>query len=243
MPNIYLRLPLSRCQFIRNRDPNHVLSKCDPLVFNSYMPEHFILRNSLTPAVANCKQINMTCFSQQQWRNMMQGRHPLGGSIVIKRDVHQYLSYGEVQYLNGKLDYAKTMNEDYLCIKLPNEVEMVDVVKSVTPSWTIDTNGVRRLLTSINNDFKRSIVEWSLSTFDYCTSKGRLIARSRAASLERYLMRYGIEPTTEEKDNLRRIVNRWLSTEHANYKSFSCFDMQYGDAKESCMHIDEIQWL
>ena len=54
MPNIYLRLPTSRCQFFRHRDPKHTLAKDEPLVFSPYMPHHFVLRKYLTniPAVA-----------------------------------------------------------------------------------------------------------------------------------------------------------------------------------------------
>ena len=52
MPNIYLRLPISRCQFFRHRDPKHTLAKDEPLVFSPYTPEYFVMRNSLTNAGA-----------------------------------------------------------------------------------------------------------------------------------------------------------------------------------------------
>ena len=52
MPNIYLRLPTSRCQFFRNRDPKHVLAKDEPLVFSVYSSEYFVMRSSLTNAGA-----------------------------------------------------------------------------------------------------------------------------------------------------------------------------------------------
>lgn len=61
--------------------------------------------------------------------------------------------------------------------------------------------------------------------------------------LERYLMRYGIEPTWQEKDNLRRIIDRWLRTEHSYFKAYSCVDMQYVDDNEAQYPIGEVQWL
>lgn len=243
MPNIYLRLPTSRCQFFRNRDPKRVLAKDEPLVFSVYSPEYFVMRSSLTNAGALSQEVNTQCFSQQQWRNMLNGRHPLGGNMLVTRDFSEYLTYDEVLHLNGNKEYSKSDNEDYLCIKLPSEIEVIDTVRAVTPTWNLDRSGIYKLLELLNNDFKRSVVEWALATFDFCTANGKIIARSKAAMLERYLMRYGINPSTEEKDNLRRVVERWLKSEHNFFKAYSCLDMQYEDMSESEHHIDEISWL
>ena len=243
MPNIYLRLSTSRCQFFRHRDPKRVLAKDEPLVFSVYSPEYFVMRSSLTNAVALSQEVNTQCFSQQQWRNMLNGRHPLGGNMLVTRDTSEYLTYDEVLHLNGNKEYSKSDNEDYLCIKLPSEIEVIDTVRAVTPTWNLDRSGIYKLLELLNNDFKRSVVEWALATFDFCTANGKIIARSKAAMLERYLMRYGINPSTEEKDNLRRVVERWLKSEHNFFKAYSCLDMQYEDMSESEHHIDEISWL
>lgn len=243
MPNIYLRLPTSRCQFFRNRDPKRVLAKDEPLVFSVYSPEYFVMRSSLTNAGVLSQEVNTQCFSHQQWRNMLNGRHPLGGNMLVTRDNSEYLTYDEVLHLNSNKEYSKSDNEDYLCIKLPSEIEVIDTVRAVTPTWNLDRSGIYKLLELLNNDFKRSVVEWALATFDFCTANGKIIARSKAAMLERYLMRYGINPSSEEKDNLRRVVERWLKSEHNFFKAYSCLDMQYEDMSESEHHIDEISWL
>lgn len=240
MPNIYLRLPSSRCQFFRNRDPKHVLAKDEPLVFSPYMPHHFVLRKHITNIPAVTQKVNPQCFSHHQWRNMMQGKHPNGGEVVTKRDPHEYLSFGEVQRLSGRRDYAKSDNEDYLCIKLPSEVEVIDVVRQVTPAWNLSTRGIRQLLIMLNDDFKRSVVEWALATFDYCTSNKRIICRRQTAMLERFLMRYGIDQNENEKDTLRRIINRWLTSDHSNFKAYSCADMQYIDDSEKVYFVDDV---
>ena len=240
MPNIYLRLPTSRCQFFRNRDPKHTLAKDEPLVFSPYMPHHFVLRKHITNIPAVTQKVNSQCFSHQQWRNMMQGKHPNGGEVVTKRDPHEYLSFGEVQRFSGRQDYAKSDNEDYLCIKLPSEVEVIDVVRQVTPVWNLSTRGIRQLLRMLNDDFKRSVVEWALATFDYCTSDKRIIFRRQTAMLERFLMRYGIDQNESEKDALRRIISRWLTSNHSNFKAYSCADMQYIDDSEKRYCVDDI---
>lgn len=240
MPNIYLRLPTSRCQFFRNRDPKRVLAKDEPLVFSPYMPHHFVLRKHITNIPAVTQKVNSQCFSHQQWRNMMQGKHPNGGEVVTKRDPHEYLSFGEVQRFSGRQDDAKSDNEDYLCIKLPSEVEVIDVVRQVTPVWNLSTRGIRQLLIMLNDDFKRSVVEWALATFDYCTSDKRIIFRRQTAMLERFLMRYGIDQNESEKDALRRIISRWLTSNHSNFKAYSCADMQYIDDSEKRYCVDDI---
>ena len=240
MPNIYLRLPTSRCQFFRNRDPKHTLAKDEPLVFSPYMPHHFVLRKHITNIPAVTQKVNSQCFSHQQWRNMMQGKHPNGGEVVTKRDPHEYLSFGEVQRFSGRQDDAKSDNEDYLCIKLPSEVEVIDVVRQVTPVWNLSTRGIRQLLLMLNDDFKRSVVEWALATFDYCTSDKRIIFRRQTAMLERFLMRYGIDQNESEKDALRRIISRWLTSNHSNFKAYSCADMQYIDDSEKRYCVDDI---
>lgn len=242
MPNIYLRLPTSRCQFFRYRDPKHTLAPEEPVVFNTYMPESFVLRNSLSNASAVEQAVNMQCFSQQQWKNMLTGRHPLGGKVIIKRDVEDYLTFKEVVLLNGRHDYNKSDKEDYLCIKLPSEVEVVDTVRQVTPTWNIDVYGIRKLTSMLNNDFKRSVIEWALSTFDFCTSNGHIICRSQSSMLERYLMRYGIEPSDQEKDSLRRVIDRWFRSEHNDFKAYSCLDMKYLDSNEKKYPVDKIIW-
>ena len=240
MPNIYLRLPTSRCQFFRNRDPKHTLAKDEPLVFSPYMPHHFVLRKHITNIPAVTQKVNSQCFSHQQWRNMMQGKHPNGGEVVTKRDPHEYLSFGEVQRFSGRQDYAKSDNEDYLCIKLPSEVEVIDVVRQVTPVWNLSTRGIRQLLLMLNDDFKRSVVEWALATFDYCTSDKRIIFRRQTAMLERFFFLYGIDQNESEKDALRRIISRWLTSNHSNFKAYSCADMQYIDDSEKRYCVDDI---
>jgi len=219
------------------------LQREEPVIFNAYTHEHFIMRNSLINAPARSNRIDMACFSQQQWCNMLVGKHPAGGKAIVTRDERSWLTYNEVQRLNGRKDIAKGVNEDYLCIRLPSEVEIVDTVYPVKPTFNLDTHGIRALVVSLNNEFKRSLVEWALSTFDFCTSRGKVIARSQNAMLERYLMRYGIEPSEEEKCVLRRIIGRWFRTEHCYFKAYSCMDMQYEDSRDKVKRIDAIQWV
>lgn len=242
MPNIYLRLPTSRCQFFRNRDPKHVLAKDEPLVFSVYTHEHFILRHYLTNTTELSRSLDPQCFSHQQWRNMMAGRHPNGGASILIRDNQNYLSFDEMQRIFGFRDYNKSEDMDYLCIRLPYEVEVVDVVKQVTSTWNLTKEGVWQLKAALNNEFKRSLIEWAMSTFDYCTSNNRIICRKHVAMLERFLMRYGIDPTEQEKSNMRRVIDRWFATENKNFKAYSCADMQFIDESERTVSFERIEW-
>ena len=90
MPNIYLRLPLSRCQFFRHRESDYILQHEEPVVFNAYTHEYFIMRNSLINAAKNT-HVDMACFSQQQWCNMLTGKGPAGGKVMMPRDANDWL--------------------------------------------------------------------------------------------------------------------------------------------------------
>lgn len=243
MPNIYLRMPSSRCEYFRHRDPTHILRPDEPLVFSTYSEEYYIIRSNLSNANAVTQNVNLRCFSHQQWTNMLHGRSPLGGRAYVNRDKSEYLTFAQVQWLNGRTDdTSRTPSEDYLCIKLPSEVLSVDTVRTVTPSWCLTDFGVRQLLVALNNDFKRHIVEWMIATFDLCTEDGRIVIRQQIAALERFMMRYGIEPSQKEKDNLRRVIDRWLRTEHKNLAAYSCVDMQYVDPNERIINVAKVIW-
>jgi hypothetical protein len=219
-----------------------VLAKDEPLVFSVYTHEHFILRHYLTNTTELSRSLDPQCFSHQQWRNMMAGRHPNGGASILIRDNQNYLSFDEVQRIFGFRDYNKSEDMDYLCIRLPYEVEVVDVVKQVTSTWNLTKEGVWQLKAALNNEFKRSLIEWAMSTFDYCTSNNRIICRKHVAMLERFLMRYGIDPTEQEKSNMRRVIDRWFATENKNFKAYSCADMQFIDESERTVSFERIEW-
>lgn len=238
MANIYLRMPVSRCQYFRHREADNPLAKDEPVVFSRYSPEYFVMSNSLI----RTSEITGVCFTQQQWKNMLRGRRPDGNVQVMKRDAKQYLTHGEVLLLNGNNDYERSDNEDYLCIRLPNEVYFLDAIRPVTQAWRPGTAGLRQLIVLLNNAFKRSVVEWALSTFDHCVSQGRVVCRMQTSMLERFLLRYNIEPTMSEKDNLRRVITRWLQSEHCNFSAYSCMDMRYEDPHEKRINIDSIQF-
>lgn len=213
----------------------------EPVKFSEYTEEHYILRTSIYNKVLNT-QFDGRFFSQQEWKNMMRGKDPIGREMRIKRSASEWLTYEEILKITGDKPNEKTSRFDYLCIKLPNEVFCIDDVRPVTPSWCIDKNGFYRLYTLIDNDFKRSIVDWVIATCDYCSSNGRIVIRAQQAMLERYLMRYSIEMTETEKDSLRRVISRWLSHEQINYNSYTSFDMNYEDRKEHVARFDAVEW-
>lgn len=242
MANIYIRMPVSRCQYYRNRDPEHPLSPSDPIRFSEYTDEHYTLRTSIYNKALTDKP-DRRFFSQQEWKNMLRGKDPAGRELRFKRDPNEWLTYDEIALLMGEKPSDKSKLFDYLCIKLPTEVFCIDTIRPVTPTWCIDKYGYSTLFDLINNDFKRSVIEWALATFDYVTSNGRIILRGQSAMLERFLMRYGIDPTEDEKDSLRRVIDRWLHSERCNYSSAYHFDMRFKDPNERVIPIDSVEYV
>lgn len=174
---------------------------------------------------------------------MLRGKDPFGRKSIMTRNPNEWLRYEEIVSLLGKKPTDKTNLFDYLCIKLPNEVFCIDNVRSVTPSWTIDKNGYLALYNLMNNDFKRCVIEWVLTTFDYCTSNGRIVLRGQNALMERFLIRYDIYPSEAEKSNLRRVIDRWLHEENINFNSYYSIDMKYHDEKEKRTPIQGIEFI
>lgn len=242
MANIYIRLPISRCQFYRNRDAKKELMVNEPVRFSDYSEEQYVIRSSIYNKVLSDK-IDSRFFSQQEWKNMMRGYDPTGKDFRMKRDPQQWLRYDEVMRLTGEKPNDKTQLFDYLAIRLPTEVFCIDTVRPVAPTWSIDKFGYNRLSVIMGNEFKRTVVDWALATFDYCTEQGRIILRAQQNMLERFLMRYHIDVSGTEKDSMRRVIDRWLKEEHCNYSSYTSFDMRYHDVKERQINIDGIEWV
>lgn len=242
MANIYIRLPISRCQFYRNRDAKKELMANEPVRFSDYSEEQYVIRSSIYNKVLSDK-IDSRFFSQQEWKNMMRGYDPTGKDFRMKRDPQQWLRYDEVMRLTGEKPNDKTQLFDYLAIRLPTEVFCIDTVRPVAPTWSIDKFGYNRLSVIMGNEFKRTVVDWALATFDYCTEQGRIILRAQQNMLERFLMRYHIDVSDTEKDSMRRVIDRWLKEEHCNYSSYTSFDMRYHDVKERQINIDGIEWV
>lgn len=243
MPNIYIRLPISRCQFFRNRDTKHPLLPWQPLKFSDYSEEMQVIRSSIYNKVLNLNSsTDGRFFSSQEWKNLMRGKDTLGKEQRLKRNASDWLQYDEIVQLMGFKSSAKSSLFDYLCIKLPTEVFCIDDVRPVTPTWCIDAHGYNRLYELLNNDFKRTVVDWALATFDFATSNGQLVLRAQQSMLERFLIHYNINATEDEKDNLRRVIDRWLRAEHSNFTSYSSFSMQYDDTIERRLTVKGVEW-
>lgn len=239
--NIYLRLPYSRCQYLRNLDAGRSLAPDEPLKFSPYSEVHQILRNHIyrkSPLAAS----NQACYTQREWQNMTNGLTPDGKKKVLVRDATQWLSYFDILTIEGCATNDKTAQYDYVCLRLPNEIAVRGRRYPTTDTFTLSSEGCNALVKEFNKLFCLDVVDWFRSTAAYCFSNGKVVFRAQQAAIERFLMRYNIDVSDAEKQSLRRVIDRWLHSEHAGFKAYSCREMSYIDHNEQYIDNVSIVW-
>lgn len=239
--NIYLRLPYSRCQYLRNLDADKSLLPAEPMKFSPRSEVFYILRNHAYRK-PDREPVSQACFTQREWQNMMRGHTPDGSRKVLDRDASQWLSYKEILTINGGATNEKTDKYDYVCLKLPSEIYLDGRRYATTDTWTLSFHGCNALVQEVNNIFCLGVIDWFRSTAEYCFSNGRVIIRSQQSVMERFLMRYNIDVSDAEKQSLRRVIDRWLYKEHAIFKAYSCREMTYIDRNEQYLDNVTVDW-
>lgn len=202
-------MPKYVADFHRARDESHVLLHAEPIVFCEFSRQYVVLSTSLR-ILPPQQQVSAHCYSQRAWRNICNGRPPKGGLQIFKRDPKEWPSIQEVCTLEGVRQHAWPESVDYLCIGLPREVMIGSTVHRVTASYTLDASAAAQLVRLLRNEFYMTLLDWLIQDRRYCNQQG--IHRSRIESFERFLARYDISVSADnrERNSLRRMANRWL---------------------------------
>lgn len=214
MNTIYLRLPQYVAAFYRGRDEDHPLQERDPVVFCEFSREHTVLASGLRIMPVDA-QVRAHCYAQHAWNNMMRGRSPAGGMRIFNRDAAVWLDASEICTLEGgvRKDWQETF--DYLCIGIPREVCIGNTVHRTNASYSLSLHDASALAYLLCNEFYMAVLDWLIQDRRFCNQKG--IQRSRIESIERFLMRYNIpvSQNNKERETLRRQINRWLRKAYA----------------------------
>lgn len=241
MANIYLRLPVMVCCYHRNYDPDHKLTPFMPLKFSTYTDHAVVLRGGLSVFTGKDQKAGV-CYSQAQWNNMLRGRRPDGSQLVMVRDPSSWLTYTEICNLEGRKLSHKTDSYDYLCIQMPKTVLVGDREMRTNASFSLAPNMASLLRNLLEDDFKRALLQWVVDTKDFCLNPTRIIDRTHAATLERFLMRFDIPVTQDgkEKDTIRRLLQRWLESAGSASGAYKAYDedITYEDPKDRVRKIN-----
>ena len=237
MPNIYLRLPTVICAYHRNYDVNHKLSPFDPLKFSPYTDHAVIMRGGLAVFSSSTKK-NASCYSQQQWRNILSGRKPDGSRQVMKRDPTIWPTYAELCAVEGIKISNRSDSYDYLCIAMPYTILIGDRECRTNAGYALTEEAASCLQDLLVRDFKRALVDWEIATQDHCIKPDQIIRRGRMDTLERFLMRYDIPVARDglEKYTLRRQIDRWYAKARLIEKAYRCIDIEYEDSHDKVLH-------
>ena len=209
MANIYLRLPYYVCAFYRGLDSEHPLTEWDPYEFKEYTHEGQVLQRNLRLI----DEVNQTalCYSERAWNNMLHGKEPGGGKVILKRDPKEWLSSREICMLNGHDVTQKQESLDYLCIEMPKEVLINGEIRRSNPSYALDYQPAYRFTGMLRQEFYHVFLDWCEQDQRYCNRNN--IHRTNIEVMERFLTQYNIPVSVDgkERETLRRMKNRWLA--------------------------------
>lgn len=214
MNTMYLRMPKYVADFHRARDESHALLHAEPVVFCEFSRQYVILSTCLR-ILSPQMQTQCHCYSQRAWRNICNGRPPRGGFQIFRRDPKEWPSQQEVCTLEGTRQMVYPESVDYICIGLPREVLVGQTVHRVNASYSLDATSASQLCTLLRNEFYMTLLDWLIQDRRYCNQQG--IHRTRIESFERFLARYNISVSSNnrERNSLRRMANRWLRAAYA----------------------------
>lgn len=236
MANIYLRLPRIQACVMRNLDDDNPLACSQPFKVPDFDPMASIIRSGLVIQGSLPKK-DPVCFSQQEWQNMMQGKHPQGGKAVIKRNADEWLTYKEVCDLFGSKMMNVSDDYDYLCIQMPREVLIGKKMYATNQQWKLEYHIAHEVVDMFAVKFKFALSEWQLGNYDYCTRDGRIIRRPLLATLERFCMRYDVPIDKEQRQILRRQFQRWMDEARMQYRAYRHIDIEFEDSKDKVVEL------
>lgn len=233
MSNIYLRLPTAICYYHRNRDENHQLSCFEPMKVSKYDEVAIEMRRSLI-VYASRSSRTANCYSQQQWKNILNGKNPYTGKTAIKRDPEEWPTYNEICAMTGAKVSNRSDSYDFLCIQIPNTILIGDKEVRTNSSFILPNKAAETVQEILTRDFQRALIDWEIGTQDFCINEERIIRRSHMETLERFLMRYNIPVAADglEKESLRRQLARWLDNARVLEKAYRSYDIEYISATD-----------
>ncbi len=150
------------------------------------------------------------CFSQRMWQNMMKGRKPQGGKVVLNRDPEEWLSPNEIDLLTGIRRPMKARNSEYLCIQTPKTAMQGAEIKTVNASYNLTASVANELVDEMRRRFVCTLVIWVQNEMASKAYEGykRDIATCVDHFTNHYNMMIGALPA--ERDVLRRMARRWM---------------------------------
>lgn len=209
MANIYLRVPWYVAAYYRGREEDNQLTEFDPIEFADYSHEYMVLENNLRFMPEELQSRN--CFSQKAWQNILHGKKPTGGEVIIRREAKDWPSGKEICTLIGAAYHGKQASSEYLCIRIPREIYCNKHAYRTNSCYCLSYDTGIYLSSMLTRKFCYEYLEWTEYDKEFARRQG--IKRKTVETVERFFTQFNfpaaILPT--ERESLRRMHTRWLT--------------------------------
>lgn len=186
----------------------------DPITFSKYSEERVILESGLR-IIPEGTQWRAACYSQSAWKNMLRGRRPEGGQIVIRRNPDQELTHSEVSTLINRKRATEDDASSYLCIQLPKLVVVDGKTVRPSASYTLDTSAAKEMRKRLRTRYIIAFGSFYIRNMAFAADHG--IERTKVEIIERWISAIDIPVShdTRTRDGLRKNAQRWLAEYYA----------------------------
>ena len=157
--------------------------------------------------------IHAECFSQRSWRNILQGKMPIGGKRVLNRDENEWPTMQEICLLTGDKKVQRMDGYDYLCIEMPKEILVGRQYKPTNASYTLPPSAANSMVTLLRTFFIFVMLDWVRQERHFCNVHGiSLKKRNLTMMIDHFFYYYDICIGTNGKDreSMRRMAIRWI---------------------------------
>ena len=216
MANIYLKVPTYIAQFYRGRiAPEPPLTEFQPVMFSPFQEESAMMSAWLL-FVSEKDMEHTTCFSERMWKNILAGKAPQGGKVILKRNPADWPTMDEICFLTGTKRNRKTDGFDYLCIQTPKTMVIGGFYKVVTSSFTLKFNEACAMVRQLRHEFLRIFLHWICEELLVCDKRGirfdSKTGRDVVMCIEHFFYHYQMSLGTNatDRDSMRRMAKRWL---------------------------------
>ena len=206
MPKMYLRVPWFVAGYMRGRNDDRQLTEFEPYEFADHDEMMLFLSHNLR----FIPEQNQTpyCYSERAFSNILHGKHPGGGKVVVNRNASEWPSVGEFCAITGKFVTDKQDSVDYLCIAMPREILDGGRLHKTNGSYALPRHEAEKFVAYLRDEFKREFNAFCKKDEEVCQQNG--INRSDVDRMERFLANYNMPVSVSEKDReaLRKMMFR-----------------------------------
>jgi hypothetical protein len=205
---IYLKLPWYVAAHFRGRNEDHYLTEWEPMKFSVYTNMGRLLENELR-YIPEQNQSRL-CYSQRVWNNILNGKLPTGGKVILTRDPKEWPTAKELCTLTGTTSSKAQDAKDYLCIEMPREVWMAGRPYRTNSCYSLSYDVASHLVKMLTDMFWHEVIDWTYQDWAHCVEYN--IQRKQLERFERYLTQFNFPAIIDssQREALRRMYNRKL---------------------------------